>query len=214
VSNAEQTSRQIRHSRGQRPRRPTPRPSPDPLPVRPRIHVSPPVVPSPLVTQPIPTRQTRCQFLQPLVRTPRPPCSGPSSGDEIVFVPGAENTPLLCYYPETFFIATTLPTRTFTELHLFKEHCRNIYNNHHQPVKLQQLFNRISEYTNTPLAFTQFLWRVKTHIDGRSITETYCWIKKRSWAGTPDSAYLEPAYRVFHPWTGSEWITTSISNLL
>jgi hypothetical protein len=74
--------------------------------------------------------------------------------------------------------------------------------------------NRISEYTNTPLAFVQFLWRVKTHIDGCSITETYCWIKKRSWVGTPDNTYLEPAYRVFHPWTGSEWIMTSISNLL
>jgi hypothetical protein len=136
ASNTGQTARQSRHSRGQCPRRPTPRPSPDPLPVWPRIHVSPPIVPSPLVTQPIPTRQPHRQFLQPIVRTPQPPRSGPSSGDEIVFVPGAENAPLLCYYPETFFIATTLPTRTFTELRLFKEHCQDIYNNHWQPVEL------------------------------------------------------------------------------
>jgi hypothetical protein len=81
-------------------------------------------------------RQPCRQFLQPIVRTLQPPRSGPSSGDEIVFIPGAENAPLLCYYPETSFIATTLPTRTFTELRLFKEHCQDIYNNHQQPVEL------------------------------------------------------------------------------
>ena len=156
-----------------------PRPhSPAPLPIPPRIHRSPPspVIPTPQTVQQPSQNQRHQQFLQPIRRNPQ---SGPSSGDEIVFVPGAQNTPLNCHYPEQIFVSNTLPTSTAKELHFYKEYCRNLYNNtNHQSLELKQLFSRIYEITNHPLLFQQLLWKAKIHIDETGVLETYCWIKK------------------------------------
>ena len=157
----------------------------------------------------------RRQLINPVRRAPPSPRSGPSSGDEVVFVPGAEIPITAPHYPEYIFISKSLPTRSSSELRHFKEHCSYLWHQaNRQPIELSQPLTRLLDITTSPLQFQHYLWKAKVRVDDQGVTETYCWIRKRVWQGSPDRAYLEPAYVVAYPWNAAQWTTTSISQLL
>jgi hypothetical protein len=197
-------SQHPRQSRRPHHRRTPRQASPAPIPI-------PPVVPTPQRVQ----EQPRRQLIQPVRQNPQTTQTGHSSPDEIVFVPSIQGTPLHCHLPETIYVATYLPSRSAEELRLFKEHCYSkLIQANQRPIELSQELTRILEITHSPLSFQHFLWKAKGHINQFGITETYCYIKKRLWQGTPDRAYLEPAYEVIHPYNKREWNTVVISELL
>jgi hypothetical protein len=202
-----QHPRQFRRSH---PRRAPHQTSPAPLPIPPRIQASP-VVPTPQRVQEPPRRQ----LIQPVRQTPQNTRTGHSSPDEIIFVLSTQGTPLHYHFPETIYVATCLPLRSAEELRLFKEHCYSkLIQANQRPIELSQELTRILDITHSPLSFQHFLWKSKVHINNFGMTETYSYIKRRLWQGTPNRAYLEPAYEVIHPWNKREWNTVVISELL
>ena len=161
------------------------------------------------------TVRERRQFINPVRRAPPTPRSGPSSGDEVVIIPGAEVPVTAPHYPEHIFLSKSLPTRSSGELRHFKEHCSYLWHQANRaPIELTHELLRIQDITTSPLQFQHYLWKYKVRVDGEGIVETYALIKKRVWNNAPDRAYLEPAYTVSYPWHRTQWTTTDISQLL
>jgi hypothetical protein len=114
------------------------------------------------------------------------------------------------YYPEYSFLAENIPTRNYTELVQFFNHCRALITV--QPtVHINHPLNRLRDITTDPLNFVNFLWRVQVTITLQGITERFSYIKRRVRNGHPDKAVLEPAFDVSFIWSSHHWTVTPVT---
>ena len=167
-------------------------------------HIS--VVPNPDIPRVDLANQRRPPLIRPIPVYPQQPAARQhsTSSEEAQFL-DTQPTQLHCYYPEAFYIADHVPTRTPRELRQFKEHCRLQYQAQRNTLVLDLPFSRVHEITSNPLNFQNLLWKTHTTLTHFGITEEYQWIRRQIRIGIPDNTILRPAYKVFYPWNTDGW---------
>jgi hypothetical protein len=190
------------------PRPPSPHPRIAPPPVR---HQAP-LPPLPREPRPLPIRNRDIPVI------PREPSSPPNSSTseedkKYVLSQKAQH----CFLPDELFLHITLPTRSPTELTVFKFNCQLRYDQilaqHTDPVNLPDTavtipLARLYQLTPDPIVFLNLLWKSRTKFDHFGITEEYFWIRRNY--RIPHLVYLARAYRIYYPWSDDTWTVSRL----